>query len=140
MAHRDMNPEQDIAQRKRKLLAEGAVYRAGLAASMQDVRHNLSADSLARRAAGFVATTALGMVKKRAGIGIGGGIGMQSLLPLAIEAFSLFSKKPYLKKMLRTAAIVAAVAGAANMFMRKKKSPQQESEQEEQPEADDEAG
>jgi hypothetical protein len=144
MAHLHMTPEHDIAQRKRQLLAEGAIYRASLAASMQEVRQNLSADSLARRAAGFVATAALGMIKGRAGIGGGigsiGGIGMQSLLPLAIEAFSLFSKKPFLKKILRTAAVVATAMGAANMFLRKKKSAKQDPEHEEPAQAGDETG
>jgi hypothetical protein len=141
MAHLHMTPEHDIAQRKRQLLAEGAIYRASLAASMQEVRQNLSADSLARRAAGFVATAALGMIKGRAGIGGGiGGIGMQSLLPLAFEAFSLFSKKPFLKKILRTVAAVAAAVGAANMFLRKKKSAEQDPEHEEPAQAGDETG
>jgi hypothetical protein len=128
MAHHEMPSEQDIALRKRQLLAESAVYRASLATSIHDVRHSLRADSLARRAAGFVATTAIGMVKGK--MDLGGGISMQSLLPLAIKAFSFASKKPFRKKILRTVAIVAAAASAANVFLRKKKPIQRDPERE----------
>lgn len=121
-----MNSQQEIAQRKRQLLTEGAIYRASLAASMYDVRQNLHADSLARRAAGFVTTTAFGMIKGKGLIGTG--INLQSMLPFAIEAFSLLPKKPFIKKILRTTAVVAAAVGTANMFLRKKKSPQQDNE------------
>jgi hypothetical protein len=118
-----MHGDHDIAQRKRQLLAEGAVYRASLAASLHEARENLRGDSLAKRAAGFAASTVFGMVKGKdllEGL-VGQGIGLKSMLPFAIEAFSLVAKRPFLKKLLRTAAIAAAAAGAAGIFLRKKK-------------------
>jgi hypothetical protein len=125
-----MHGDHDIAQRKRQLLAEGAVYRASLAASLHEARENLRGDSLAKRAAGFAASTVFGMVKGKGLVEglIGQGIGLKSMLPFAIEAFSLVAKRPFLKKFLRTAAIAAAAAGAAGIFLRKKKpsSPSEE--------------
>jgi len=122
-----MNSDHEIAQRKRQLLAEGAVYRASLAASMQEARQNLRADSLASRASGFALSTVLGMVKRKGALA--SGIGMQGWLPFAIEAFSLVSKRPFLKKMLRIVAVVAGTAGAVNVLMRNRKSSERDVDQ-----------
>jgi hypothetical protein len=134
-----MSDDRDIAQRKRQLLAEGAVYRASLAASLHDARQSLRADSLLQRAAGFAASTVLGMLKgHRDPGGISGIGGLQGMLPLAIEAFSLVAKKPFLKNILRIAAIAAAAAGVAKVFLRKKSSTSDSAEaQQGQASADD---
>jgi hypothetical protein len=120
-----MQGDHDIAQRKRQLLAEGAVYRASLAASLHEARENLRGDSLTRRAAGFAASTVFGMVKGRGLVEglMGQGLGLKGMLPFAIEAFSLVAKRPFLKKILRAVAVAAAAAGAAGIFLRKKTSP-----------------
>ncbi|HYD81578.1 MAG TPA: hypothetical protein VEC06_17375 [Paucimonas sp.] len=112
----------EISQRKRRLLAEGAVHRASLAASLYEVKQSLRAESLAKRAAGFALSAMVDMIKGRAA----GGFGWQAALPLAMNALSGLSKKSLLRKFLRAAAVAATIAGAVNLFKRNKKSRGQE--------------
>jgi|GEM_PF-3774880 len=112
--HGGLSPE----QRKRQLRAEGAVHRASLVASLQEAKSSLQAEEIARDAGAMLASSLLGMVRaKSAASG-----GWQALLPLAVNAASLVSGKPFLRKLLRMAAVAASAAGIAGMFLRKKTS------------------
>ena len=108
--------------RKKQLIAQGAVYRAEVLHAKQMTRVGLHPDSLARGALHQVAGVALSMIGKKAGIGLAGA-GAQTLLPLLLSAGSaLLRKKSQLKPLLRGSLIAGGVAAVAVFFAKKKKA------------------
>ena len=111
------------ADRKRQLIAQGAVYRAEVLHAKQMTRAGLRPDSLARGALHQVAGVALSMIGKKAGVNLAGA-GAQTLLPLLLSAGSaLLRKKSLLKPLLRGSLIAGGVAAIAVFFAKKKKTP-----------------
>nr|WP_141913946.1 MULTISPECIES: hypothetical protein [unclassified Herbaspirillum] len=107
-------------ERKRKALAQGALYRLGVMEARDAVRHSLSAESLAKgalsRAAHF-ATSFIGgdktlqSIRSLAAGGLGG-VNLQSAMPLLITGVSLLSRR-WLRKPLLYGGIISAVGGLA---------------------------
>ncbi|MBV8622802.1 MAG: hypothetical protein JO174_04870 [Herbaspirillum sp.] len=107
-------------ERKRKVLAQGALYRLGVMEARQVVRENLSAESLAKGAlsrVGHFAASLFGggktirSIKSIASGGLGG-INLQSVTPLLVTGASLLSRR-WLRKPLLMGGIIAAVGGLA---------------------------
>jgi len=105
--------------RRRKLLAEGALYRIGIMDARERVRANLNASSLAKSA------------MRRMGGALSSGIGdlfsgkagntLQSLTPLLISGASMLSKR-YLRKPLLYWGILGAGVVLARYLARKNRA------------------
>lgn len=107
-------------ERKRKVLAQGALYRLGVMEAREVVRENLSVESLAKGAlsrAGHFAASLLGggkamrSIKSIASSGLGG-VSLQSVTPLLVTGASLLSRR-WLRKPLLMGGVLAAVGGLA---------------------------
>jgi hypothetical protein len=110
------------ADRKKQLIAQGAVYRAEVLHAKQMTRAGLRPDSLARGALRQLAGVALAVVGKKTGIGLAGA-GAQTLLPLLLSAGSaLLQNKSLRKPLLRGGLIACSVAAVAVFFSKKKKT------------------
>lgn len=118
MAQTDWKQDVPLEERKRKLLAEGALFRIGIMQARGTVRANLNAESLAKgafnRIVGAVSSTFSGALS-----GKGGGPSLQSLSPLLIGGISLLSKR-YLRKPLLYGAVISAGGAFAYYLTRRK--------------------
>ncbi len=116
MAQTDWKPDVPLEERKRRLLAEGALFRIGILEGRSTVRANLNAESLAKgalnRIVGAVSSTLAGAFS-----GKGGG-NLQSLSPLLIGGISLISKR-YLRKPLLYGTVISAGAAFAYYLTRR---------------------
>ena len=114
-------------ERKRKVLAQGALYRLGVMETREVVRENLSPESLAKGALSRVAQFATSFV--------GGGRTMQSIKALSASGFNLRSLQSVtpllmsgasllsrrgLRKPLMYGGVVAVVGGLAYYLSRRK--------------------
>jgi hypothetical protein len=77
---------QSVERRKQELITEGFGYRGQVRSATVHVKHGLHPEVLSHGAVGMIAKTALGLVAGRAALG---GIGVKTLLPLAMSAFSM---------------------------------------------------
>jgi hypothetical protein len=99
-----------LADRKAKLLLDGAIYRVGIVHAKATVARGLRAESLIHNAVedaiGFAGTRLEAVLAP-----IGGRF--QLLMPLAVAAFSYLSRKKLLKPAIGAGLVVAAVAAVA---------------------------
>jgi len=120
MPQTDWKPDVPLEERKRKLLAEGALFRIGIMQARGTVRANLNAESLAKgalnRIVGAVSATFSGTLSGKGG-------NLQSLSPLLIGGISLLSKR-YLRKPLLYGAVISA-GGAFAYYLTRRKDRQQ---------------
>ena len=110
------------SDRKKQLIAQGALYRAEVMLATQTARDSLRPDTLARGALRQAALIGLAVLKRR---NLGGlpGLNLQNMLPLAMTALSSLSqRKGVVQAVLRGAVIAGTVAGAVRLFSRKKKA------------------
>lgn len=108
------------AERKKQLIAQGALYRAQTMVARQFVRESLHPQVLARSALQQAALAVFSAIGKRNGGGLPG-MNLQTLLPLATGLYSALAKrKPLLKGVLRGALVAAAAAGVASLLLKKK--------------------
>lgn len=121
MASTDWKSEVPSEERKRRLLAEGALLRIGLMEGRDTVRANLDAQSLARGALSRLA----GAVASMAGGGFfGRGGSMQSLSSLLIGGISLLPRR-YVRKPLLYGSIISAGMVVAYCLRRRRNEAQQ---------------
>jgi len=110
-------------ERKRKILAQGALYRLGVMEAREVVRENLSAESLAKGAlsrVGHFAASLFGggrAVQSIKSLGAGGlgSLNLQTVTPLLMTGASLLSRR-WLRKPLMMGGVIAAVGGLAYYF------------------------
>lgn len=112
-------------ERKRKILAQGALYRLGVMEAREVVRENLSAESLAKGAlsrVGHFAASLFGGGRTVQSIkslkSLSGGLGnlnLQTVTPLLMTGASLLSRR-WLRKPLMMGGVIAAVGGLAYYF------------------------
>ena len=108
--------------RKRQLIAQGAVYRAEIVLAKQAAETSLRPDTLARSVMHQAAGALIGAFR---GGNIGGlpGVNLQTLLPLVMGAISALSKrKSLLKTIVRGAAVAGTAAGLVAFVSRRKKT------------------
>ncbi|MFL9924160.1 hypothetical protein PQR62_07785 [Herbaspirillum lusitanum] len=110
----DIDQGMTLEERKRKVLAQGALYRLGVIEARTVVRSNLNAESLAKGAFKRIAGAASSVL----GGTLSSGASLQSLSPLVIGAMSLMSKR-YLRKPLMYGGVITAVAGLAFYLSRR---------------------
>jgi hypothetical protein len=120
----DVKDGMSVAERRRKLLAEGALLRLGVMESRATVRENLNAESLAksamRRVLGTVSATVGGLFSgKGAGLNLQSLQSLQSLSPLLIGGISLLSRRA-LRKPLFYGGIISIGAAAAYYLTRQR--------------------
>lgn len=77
---------QTVERRKQELITEGFAYRGKVHSATMHVKEGLHPEVLTHGVVGMVAKTALGLVAGRAALG---GLGIQTLLPLAFKAFTM---------------------------------------------------
>jgi hypothetical protein len=111
-----------VADRKKMLIAQGAVFRAEIMASKEIAHASLHPDSLAKGAINHIMLAALGAFKSRSGPSIAG-ISLQTVMPLLLSGMSMLSKNSRLKPMMRAALAVGAAGIAAALVWKRKKAP-----------------
>lgn len=109
------------SDRKKHLIAQGAIYRAEVMLAKQAVQDGLRPETIARNAVHQAMLVGLAALKTR---NIGGlpGINLQNLLPLAMSGVSALSKnKALVKVVLRGAVVAGSVAGVVRVLSKRKK-------------------
>jgi len=115
-------------QRKRQLIAQGAIYRAEVLLAKQAAEESLRPDTLARSVLQQGAAAVIAAFRGSNGDGIGAGVNLQTLLPLLMGGLSALSKhQSLLKTIVRGAAFAGTAASLAALVSRKKKSPAEQS-------------
>lgn len=123
-------------ERKRKVLAQGALYRLGVMEAREVVRENLSPESLAKGALSRVAhfaTSFVGGGKTMQSIKALSASGislrsLQSMTPLLMTGASLLSRR-WLRKPLMYGGVIAAVGGVAYYLSRRREQPPEHTEE-----------
>jgi hypothetical protein len=110
------------AQRKKLLLAQGAMFRVGLIESTYAVRTNLQSDVLAKSALNSLVTSASSALGHGISLRYLSGANFQTLLPIAISVISLLIKRRSLIKPLLIGAIALGTASAIARFAVKTKN------------------
>ncbi len=120
-------------ERKRKVLAQGALYRLGVMEAREVVRENLSAESLAKGAlsrVGHFAASLFGggrtvqSIKSLTSGGLGN-LNLQTVTPLLMTGASLLSRR-WLRKPLMLGSVVALAGGLAYYFSQRGAAAQPE--------------
>ena len=107
------------AERKQKLLLEGAAFRADMLVSRDIVRTNLNSKSLATILLGRMTGIASSVFSNRGNLK---GSNLPAMLPLLLTGASWLSKRRTRKPLLIGAALLAAIGGAAYVNSRKSKT------------------
>ncbi|HYD60359.1 MAG TPA: hypothetical protein VEC35_08390 [Noviherbaspirillum sp.] len=114
--------------RKKQLIAQGAVYRAEVLLAKESAEASLRPDTLARSVLHQV--TAAAIAAFRGGNGGLPGVNLQTLLPIVMGGISALSKrKSLLKTAMRGAAMAGTAAGVVALVSRWKKSKRETPEQ-----------
>ncbi|NQE51265.1 hypothetical protein [Herbaspirillum rubrisubalbicans] len=119
-------------ERKRKVLAQGALYRLGVMEAREVVRENLSAESLAKGALSRVGHFAVSLfgggktVQSIKSISAGGlgSVNLQTVMPLLMTGASLLSRR-WLRKPMLLGGVMAAVGGLAYYFSQRGNAPEE---------------
>lgn len=116
-------PVLTFEQRKKALIAEGAMHRHEIDLSRNIVRANLHADVIARNAVSHFTTAAYTAVDNIFSWNSLRNGNLQTLLPYAASAYSLITKRKLIVPILRGAVVMSAISGAVYLLARKKKAP-----------------
>lgn len=115
MTHQsNVDRNRSLAERKLRLLQEGAAFRAEMIRCRDVVKSNMNGGSLTKNLFGRIAGMAYSMVAKHPGLF--NASRLQSLAPLLVTGVSLLSKKRSLRKSLVVGSILIAAVGAATYF------------------------
>lgn len=110
------------SDRKKQLIAQGAIYRAEAMLAKQAVQESLKPESMAKSALHQAMRIGMAALNTRNIAGLPG-INLQRILPLLMGGISALSQnKPLVKTVLRGAAVAGSVAGLVRLFMNKKGS------------------
>jgi len=108
-------------ERKRQLIAQGAIYRAEVMLAKQAARASLRSGTLARSILHQAVGAAISAFRGGSRPGLAG-VNLQTLLPIIMGGISALSKrKSLLKTIARGAAVASAAAGVVVLVSRKKK-------------------
>jgi len=105
--------DRSLAERKLRLLREGAVFRAQMISCRDVVRSSMNRESLVKNLFGRVAGVAYAMVAKQPGLFKASNL--KSLAPLLVTGVSLLSKRTVRKSLIVGSVLIAAI-GAAKYF------------------------
>jgi len=117
MTHQsNFDRDRSLAERKLRLLQEGAAFRAQMVSCRDVVRSSMNRESLIKNMFGRVAGIAYSMVAKQpAAFNVSR---LRSLAPLLVTGVSLLSKRPIRKSLIIGSVLIAAI-GAATYFSSK---------------------
>ncbi|MBI1892134.1 MAG: hypothetical protein HYS18_15930 [Burkholderiales bacterium] len=118
-----------LEERKRLLIASGAAYRVGVVEARQQVSANLQGESLAKKAMGQLALTAVAAFKSRKSGGLSA-TGLQTLLPLVVSGVSFLAKKTSAKPAVRKVVLAGAVGTLVAVLAKRKFTQWQQTRQE----------
>jgi len=107
------------AQRKQRLIQEGAAYRARLINATDEIKDGLHPGLLFRGVIGHVISAASGVLKGQTS---GGKLGLSALVPLVMSGATVLARKSLLKPVIGGAIILGTIAAAAR-FIRNKSKP-----------------
>ena len=110
-------------QRKKALIAEGAMRRHEIDRARDIVRDNLHADVIAKNAVSHFTTAAYAAVDNVFSWNSLRNGNLQTLLPFAASAYSLVTKRKLIVPILRGAVVLSAISGAVYLLARKKRAP-----------------
>ncbi|AIY44061.1 hypothetical protein LT85_4903 [Collimonas arenae] len=116
--HAGLDSHLSTAERKQKLLAEGAVFRAEMLHSRDIVRANLNSKSLATIVLGRVSGIASSLLGTSSALKASN---LPAMLPLVVTGVSWLSKRCTRKPFLIGAAVIAAIGGAVFVSSRNSK-------------------
>jgi hypothetical protein len=114
-----------IAQRKKMLMVEGAIYRSQILHARSAVRSSLQPGALAQSAIGHLTATAGAAVDQVFNLQNFKNGGLKSLLPLLMSGASLLSKRGLVRPALKVTLVLGAAAAAAYVVMRKRRQRQE---------------
>jgi len=110
--------------RKRQLIAQGAVYRAEVMLAKQDAAASLRPDTLARSVLHQVVGAALAAFRS-GNVASLPSMNLQTLLPIVMGGISALSKrKSLLKAIVRGTAVAGTAAGVVALVSKRKKAKQ----------------
>jgi drug/metabolite transporter (DMT)-like permease len=114
MTHQpNFDRKRSLAERKLRLLQEGAAFRAEMIRCRDIVRSSMNGGALTKNLFGRVAGIAYSMIAKHPGLFKASRL--QSLAPLLVTGVSLLSKRS-LRKSLVVGSVLIAAVGAATYF------------------------
>lgn len=114
MTHQsNFDRKRSLAERKLRLLQEGAAFRAEMIKSRDIVRSNMNGGALTQNLFGRVIGIAYSMIAKHPGLFKASRL--RSLAPLLVTGVSLLSKRSVRKSLVVGSVLIAAV-GAATYF------------------------
>jgi hypothetical protein len=126
-----MTDDLSIEERKKKLIAQGAAFRARVVDAKNDAHASLDPDRFVKGALNHIIDTAMAAFRNGSAVhaisehlpAILPSI-LPTILPLFVSGVSAFSKRSALiKPVLRSAMIAGAAAAVVMLFFRKKKRP-----------------
>lgn len=115
-------PAETPAERKRRLIAQGALFRANSVQCKEALREGLRPQALVQGALGQALSAASGAIVSRDGQGGAPRIDFEKVLPLALTGISALSKRKKLVKPALGTALALGAVGALTAYMGKRKS------------------
>ena len=110
-------------QRKKALIAEGAMRRREIDLARDIVRVNLHADIIAKNAVRHFTTAAYAAVDNVFSWNSLRNGNLQKLLPFVASAYSLVTKRKLVVPILLGAVVLSAISGGVYLLARKKRAP-----------------
>ena len=107
------------ADRKKMLVAQGALFRSEIIDAKEAARISLHPDSLAKGVFHHLMHTALNTFANRTIPGLAG-LDWERILPLAITGVSILSKTPARKKLMRGALVLGVASLVASLVLNRK--------------------
>jgi hypothetical protein len=120
----NFDPNRTLAERKLRLLQEGAAFRAELIRCRDVVRSNMNGGSLTKSLFGRVVGMAYTMVAKHPGLF--NRSRLQTLAPLLVTGVSLLSKRSLRKSLVVGSILIAAVSAATYFSAKNNRAVDQE--------------
>ena len=114
-------PVLSLEERKKFLIAQGAIRRNNIAASVDIVRANLQAERLARNAVNKLTAAAYSAVEGLFDWNTLRNGDIKKLLPLAMSAYSIITRRKLVVPILRGTAVVAGISAGAFLLWRYKR-------------------
>lgn len=108
-----------VADRKKMLVAQGALFRSEIIEAKEVARTSLHPEALAKSAVHRLGRAALVAFAGRAAPGIAG-IDWQTVLPLVIGGVSAVAKKTGRKSLMRGVLVLGAAGAIASLVLRRK--------------------
>lgn len=115
-----MHDNLPIEERKKKLIAQGAAFRAQVILAKNNAHASLHPDRFVKGALNHITGMAMAAFKNGSAAHAVG-MNLPEILPLVVTGISALSKRSLLKPVLRGAVIAGTVAAIAMLVLNRKK-------------------